>query len=1062
MAQVDTYTLTPSQGTYVPLSGGTPLADIQDDDEVSAPIQLGFTFVFDGTPYTQASISSNGWLSFATAPSSSYLGNDLDNVDADARPLVAPLWDDMDGDSGTASYTTTGTAPNRVFTMEWKNWKWRYTAAAPVISFQVKLYETSNRVEFIYQQEAGAPATPSASIGLTGTGSGVGSFLSLSNASSAPTTSSTTETTTIATKPATGQVYAFVPAPPAACPAPRNLTVSGISSNTATINWTVVGGGGTFSVEYGPTGFQPGQGTVVTATAGSTSRALTGLTPSTAYQAYVTQVCGSAAGNSTRTGPVAFTTMVAPPANDNCAGAINVPVTTACTSPTTGTVLGATQTLAPTGSCGSTSTTIANDVWFRFTASATSHDITVTGQFSGVVDVRSGGCTATTSLICNTFTSGTAGRTLRVGGLVANQEYFVRVYANSNTAPSATSSGVTVCVVPSPPPPANDDCASAQVLQVSNGNTCTTRTRFTISGASSSLGVPAPSCANYQGGDVWFSVVVPANGALTFETDSVGGSSITDTGMEIYSGTCGNLTSIECDDDDSPNGTFSYIDRTGLTPGSTIYVRVWVYNNAQPSGRIAICVRSVSPPPPPTNDECATAITVQSALTCSPTSGYITGATQSQAANCGSSSAPVNDVWYKFTAVSSAQDILLTPQFSAVMEVFSGACGSLTSISCATVSSGNGTARTVTNLTAGQQYYIRVYANTSTTIPVAQAVFTLCVKPGAGSCATPTLPATTTITANSATLTWAGALGAGETFSVVYRVRNGSGSTTVSGLTAATTTLSNLQPNTEYCFTVTKNCGAALGNSTATAETCFQTMMGAPANDDPCGAVTLTVNSNGQLPVTQSTNAGSLTSTVGGLANLLPACSPSLSPKDVWFRVALPAGQTSLNVSLSGAPAGMIRLFTAASCSTSFVQVDCRTGGAANTSAGPQVFTGLTGGQTYYIAVSGYGTNDTQGAFVIGSASTAAHNALAGSELSVFPNPAHGGTLTLRLNGAGAAQNGQAQLINSLGQVVRKQPVTIRNGAAEQQLVIEGLSRGLYTLRLEVAGSAMTRTIVVE
>ena len=43
--------------------------------------------------------------------------------------------------------------------------------------------------------------------------------------------------------------------------------------------------------------------------------------------------------------------------------------------------------------------------------------------------------------------------------------------------------------------------------------------------------LPEPSCARYEGGDVWFETTVPLSGELTVETIDVGG--ITNTGMAI-------------------------------------------------------------------------------------------------------------------------------------------------------------------------------------------------------------------------------------------------------------------------------------------------------------------------------------------------------------------------------------------------------------------------------------------------------------------------------------------------------------------------------------------------
>lgn len=164
--------------------------------------------------------SSNGWLSFNTGATTSGITNDLANSPTTIRPLLAPLWDDLDGSGGpgVASYIVTGTAPNRIFTFEWRDWEWDYSAAASVISFQAKLYETTNVIDFVYRSESGAVVSADASIGIAGATTGAGNFLSLNNTSTSPIASSTLETNTLNTKPATGQVYRFTPpVPPPAC-----------------------------------------------------------------------------------------------------------------------------------------------------------------------------------------------------------------------------------------------------------------------------------------------------------------------------------------------------------------------------------------------------------------------------------------------------------------------------------------------------------------------------------------------------------------------------------------------------------------------------------------------------------------------------------------------------------------------------------------------------------------------------------------------------------------------------------------------------------------------------
>lgn len=136
--------------------------------------------------------------------------------------------------------------------------------------------------------------------------------------------------------------------------------------------------------------------------------------------------------------------------------------------------------------------------------------------------------------------------------------------------------------------PANDNCANAVSLTV--GGSCTT-TAGTTNNATAQLGTagyPSPACAGSVYKEVWYRFVAPANGTVTIDTQTGG---ITDSGMGLYSGTCGALTLIECDDDDSNNGSMSMITRSGLTPAATYYIAVWEYGGDN-DGTFSICVTS--------------------------------------------------------------------------------------------------------------------------------------------------------------------------------------------------------------------------------------------------------------------------------------------------------------------------------------------------------------------------------------------------------------------------------------------------------------------------------------
>ncbi len=279
---ITNYTFSAASGTYTPLTSGTTmeLSGGTVDDGWFNNIPIGFTFVYMGTPFTTVSTSTNGWLTFGQNISTSIVTNNL--TSGTPRPFIAPLWDDLDLQVNTNfSYKTEGSAPNRIFTAEWKNMQWNYAATGNTISFQVKLYEATGAIEFIYNDEGGTVNSGSASIGITAlTGSGSGTFLSLDGTGSSPTASSTTETTTLNTKPASGQTYTFTP--PAAPADPTGLSFSGVTVSSMTLNWTDNATNETGYLIY--RSLDNSNFTLVTSlAANSTSYTATGLTPNTTY-----------------------------------------------------------------------------------------------------------------------------------------------------------------------------------------------------------------------------------------------------------------------------------------------------------------------------------------------------------------------------------------------------------------------------------------------------------------------------------------------------------------------------------------------------------------------------------------------------------------------------------------------------------------------------------------------------------------------------------------------------------------------------------------------------------
>ncbi|WP_207494220.1 T9SS type A sorting domain-containing protein [Aridibaculum aurantiacum] len=231
-AQIN-YSFSTATGTYTPLSGGTVPTLVSAgitgasafDEGYVNNVPIGFTLNYNGTNYSTMHINTNGFIAlgdpFVDPPANGYYTNNLTSgptgptATPAARPIIAPLWDDLDIVAGSnLSYALAGTAPNRVLTVQFSNVLWSYQATAPTISFQIKLYETSNVIEFIYRQEAGAVAAGSASIGITASGTGANNFMSVQNTTASATASKASEVANINTKPATGQIFRFTPSAP--------------------------------------------------------------------------------------------------------------------------------------------------------------------------------------------------------------------------------------------------------------------------------------------------------------------------------------------------------------------------------------------------------------------------------------------------------------------------------------------------------------------------------------------------------------------------------------------------------------------------------------------------------------------------------------------------------------------------------------------------------------------------------------------------------------------------------------------------------------------------------
>ncbi len=530
------YTFSAASGTYTPVSGNAVTlvsAGVTDataaDEGYANNIPIGFTFNYNGVNYTTVHINTNGFVALGTpftTPANGYYANNLSTgpvVVTSARPVIAPLWDDLDMDitaDNSISYLTSGTAPNRVFTVQYSNARWDYSSTVPVISFQVKFNETTNIIQFIYKQEAGAVVNTSggASIGITAAGTGRGNFISLSNSGASPTARTDSSINNITAKPATGQIYTFTPA---SCFAPANLQATNVTSTTATLSYNAVAGAAGYEYAVSTSVNPPASGTATTAT----SVNITGLTPASVNYLYVRTNCGSSFSVWARKTIIPCTNNIAPANN-----ATNVAV------PTT--------------------------VSWNAVAGATAYKTMF--SLDGVTFFEYLTTTATSLPIPTDYST--------------IYYFYIRPVAGTDTASVACQSNATKFTTQGPPPlPVNDSCGAATVISAASGIV----NGYTVGATPSPNGAICPPAAgdppSTPDDDVWYSFKALQNGTGTI---TVTGDAFFDAVVSVYSGSCNSLTLMSCIDTSS-NGETERLTLTNLVAGQTYYIRVydWDVNN---------------------------------------------------------------------------------------------------------------------------------------------------------------------------------------------------------------------------------------------------------------------------------------------------------------------------------------------------------------------------------------------------------------------------------------------------------------------------------------------------
>jgi hypothetical protein len=86
---------------------------------------------------------------------------------------------------------------------------------------------------------------------------------------------------------------------------------------------------------------------------------------------------------------------------------------------------------------------------------------------------------------------------------------------------------------------------------------------------------------------------------------------------------------------------------------------------------------------------------------------------------------------------------------------------------------------------------------------------------------------------------------------------------------------------------------------------------------------------------------------------------------------------------------------------------------------------------------------------------------LVATDVTVYPNPAHG-RFTVLVPAVASAPAVQAELLNTLGQVVRRQSAALPAAGATLTVETAGLAAGVYTLRLTAGASTLAKRVVLQ
>lgn len=293
------------------------------------------------------------------------------------------------------------------------------------------------------------------------------------------------------------------------------------------------------------------------------------------------------------------------------------------------------------------------------------------------------------------------------GSLTGGITYFLNVTPYNDLG---DATGCTEYTFEVPSSPANDNFADATLIACG-----ATFAGSTLLATLDEDNAPDGGGADLDARNVWFKYI--GTGTPQTVKLSLCGSDY-DTSVLVYTGTSGNLTFVAANDDAGTSGcpdagTRSLVSFTS-DGTSTYYITVEGYNESS-YGAFSMDVSCTTvTPPASTNQTCAQALAVD--VNDTPvTSDNSFGTVNPTQPSCDSFGS-IQDVWFSFVAPTSGTvtiTITNVTMTSSNYNVYSGTCGSLTSLAVCTTDSATGGNRALTGLVAGDTYYVQVWSNAS-------------------------------------------------------------------------------------------------------------------------------------------------------------------------------------------------------------------------------------------------------------------------------------------------------------------------------------------------------------